>query len=216
MTIRIEIKQLESGLLELQIFAWEVPDNLFGMSFHLDIEGAGFSYKGHDPGNVFSGANPMVLVSEKDNESIVVGVSMRRNDQYTVEDGKLLSVYIKPLENGELSVDFSNKIVSVFDDGRMDIEGVSWNGINFMATGAENIEDTGDGEEGSEEVLDQKPEQDNEKILGSIKEAQTDVLWSNGEHDPIEGIYGVLGFSFLVLVFVFFVFLFVRRRRLKR
>jgi len=205
-TISAEPALLLEDLVRIDVTIEGAPADLFGVSFHLMTDGADFELKSYHVGTVFDKAEPIHLVHEK-NGSFVTGLTLKRGDQADILDGNLITFYVRPLEEGELSFHFDYPVLSVFEGGRKDVEAVEW------LDGAVYVE--------FEEDFSQEEIQKEE-----VKEAQTSVLgldFARNEQPsdtmtPIENhigqIYSVLFVALLVLVaFSVFYFLYFRRRR---
>lgn len=182
-----------SGAVKIDVLTENVPDDFFGVAFHLKINGGGWKLKGYHEGNVFGADDLMVLVKEKkgDAHEIVAGVSLKRVDaggEAVNGDGVLISFYVVPERDGEYSAVFENGIASVFDGGRKDIEDVQWMGGGFAVSGTRekivevdgNVEEAAIEEEGSS--LGQ------ESAFGTLRtETRADALLARaeGEHSTV-------------------------------
>lgn len=125
--------KIKDGLVQLDINADAVPDNLFGVSFHLVGEGVDWSLQETELGEVFA-KEPMMLVEEVEGEShsIVTGLSLRRGEEGNAQDGNLVTFYVVSHSEGELTFEFKHEVASVFAGGRKDLEGVVWNGTKVL------------------------------------------------------------------------------------
>ena len=201
---------LNSGLTRIDVKTENAPSDLFGVSFHIESSGVGFELKEYEAGNVFGGVDPMLMVTDRYDESghsIIYGISLKRTDEAVVRDGVLSSFVVETFEQGELNFDFSHKVASIYDDGRKDIE-TTWQGIGL------SIQDTGI------ELVD-KGEADvneafHEEVLNS-GDLAADVFGvskiSPIGDDQIVSIYLFLVLVFVALLVIFGTYLLILRRK---
>ncbi len=195
----------DDGLIKINVRAENVPNNLFGVSFYLRIEGGEWKLKGFESGNVFEGADPMVLVKEKDGDFVVAGMSLRLMDEVRTTDGLILSFFIEPEVNGDFNMVFENGVASVFDGGRKDLDNVVWEGGEFGVTGIlvdENVVLLS-GEEGTDE--------DGEVLSAGLTEVRADLLNSpvsaGAGESALTDVYVFLAAALLIMIAGYFVFL---------
>lgn len=108
----------DSNLIKVDVKAKNVPKDLFGVSFYLRIDGDGWNLNKFEVGDVFSGVDPMVLVSSNDKDVIVSGISLKFMDEAFVNDGVLLSFYIDSKfsgVDGDLLFKLYNGVASSLD-----------------------------------------------------------------------------------------------------
>lgn len=202
---------IKPGLTRIDIKTENAPGDLFGVSFHMKSDGADYILKDYEIGNVFGGAEPVLMVTDRYDEkghTVVFGVSLKRTDEAVVKDGVLSSLYIETLGNGELGLDFSNQIASVYKNGRKDLENVQWQGVNL------NIRDAG------AEIIDSKNGLEENVINTEIpvtKDYASDVFGvskiSAGGDDQIMSIYLFLIAVFITLIILFGSFFMILRKR---
>ena len=196
----------DDGLIKIDVRAENVPKDLFGVSFYLRIEGGGWKLKRFESGNVFEGADPMVLVKEKDGDFIVAGMSLRLMDEVRVTDGVLLSFFVEPKENGNYVTSFENGVASVFDGGRKDLDNVVWEGGKFGVTGILVDEDV---------VLligAEDMDEEGEVLSAGLTEVRADMLalQTRGEgvgESALTNAYLFLAAVFLMMFFGYLVYL---------
>lgn len=194
----------DDGLIKINVKAENVPEDLFGVSFYLRIDGGEWDLKGFESGNVFEGVEPMVLVREKDGY-IVAGISLRLNDAARLNDGVLLSFFVEPKSNGDYVMSFEKGVASVFEGGRQDLENVAWEGREFGVSGI--LADENAVLLSEEDDLDAK----GEVLSVGLTEAKADLLASSTSAEAgdaaLINVYVFLAVALLVMVAGYFVFL---------
>jgi hypothetical protein len=99
-TIRLAPSYSGPAELKVDVIAENVPKNLFGAAFHLNITGGEWKMINYTNGNVFKsfGDFPLILAKEKvtsAGKEIVFGITMKRGDPLAAEDGVLSSFLLK-------------------------------------------------------------------------------------------------------------------------
>ncbi|MBU0668245.1 hypothetical protein KJ951_00715 [Patescibacteria group bacterium] len=125
--IWLETMVLSPEAVRVDVKMADAPADLFGVSFHLVGSGAGWNMESYNLGDVFDGNMPLFLVSSKENE-IVAGIVLKRGDVADIRDGTLMSFLVYPQQEGRLEFAFSNQVLSVFRNGRVDLNNVEWTG----------------------------------------------------------------------------------------
>lgn len=126
-TVSTHLEAALSAPLQVSVQLTEAPENLFGVSFHLRGDGVPWRLENYQLGTVFDQAEPLMLVSEK-NGALVAGLSLTRGNDAEIHDGKLITFYVQPLEDGELTFNFDYPVLSVYENGRKDVQDVQWLG----------------------------------------------------------------------------------------
>jgi len=131
--VSVDSSLTSNNLVRVDVNVIDVPVNMFGVSFHLNVDGD-WSLKNYEVGESFEGVDPLFMVGKKDN-SLITGISLKRGDSFVVQDGTLVTYYLQVPDSVELSFGFKNTVLSVFDGMRKDISGVKWigseNSFNF-------------------------------------------------------------------------------------
>lgn len=207
----------DNGIVKIDVVGQNLPAHLFGVSFHLRIEGSDWGLTNYDPGSVFMGADPVVMVQEKHNQSneVVAGITMKRGENYKVNDGVLMSFYIEPQDSGSIIMDFKNASAVAFENGRLDLNNVEWSGEEiFVNVNGYNEMEVTDAESVKEFVND--PIDENISVYSSVRDGQSDVLKIMKDNDySIWDVYVVLIVSFFVLSFGYMFYLWFSGRRNK-
>ena len=209
--VRVDSVQMDFGQVRIDVILEDIPVDLFGVSFHFVMDGVDVTLENYVLGEVFGGEDPIVLVKEKneDENKIIFGVSLKRDENISAQSGKLVSFYIQPKRNGGLRVNFENEVMSIIDNGRVDLEGVEWNGSSIMIEGVENA--VGEGEV-VEKIILEEAAWDEFEELASESELSVSVLTRN-EEAPLLDLYGFLFITLFVFVFGYLVFLWINRKK---
>lgn len=120
----------ENDLVRLDVNIDDVPDNFFGTSFHLKGLGTRLELVDYELGTAFGTEKPFVLVAEKDG-ALVAGMSFQRENKTVVRDGILITFYVHPFEGEVVELSFDYPILSVFDEGRKDVQ-TEWLGTQIV------------------------------------------------------------------------------------
>ena len=110
------------------------PEDLFGVAFHLKFDSAEWNLEKYEAGNVFNvqDAEPILLASSKsENDELIFGISLKKGDEVMVSDGILASFYLNIDGDQEVTIDFTDNYMTVFDEQRVDLEEVEWNGLEI-------------------------------------------------------------------------------------
>ncbi len=199
------------GLIKVDVVGKNLPENLFGVSFHLIIDGPEWQLRGHEPGKVFVDTDPLMMVQEKhaQTDEIVFGMTMKRGDEYAVNDGLLTTFFIVPKDEGLFEMSFENSFVVAFDNTRIDLNDVEWSGTEIeldINSTTEAVLDVAD--------VDKKPVIDSNYGSSVMNDAKAGVLSGiKNEQYSIWDVYLVLIVSFFVLTFGYLVYLWFSGRR---
>lgn len=186
-SVWIAPKPLDNGLIAVDVNMSNVPEHLFGAAFHLKISGADWTLSGYQLGTVFDGSDPLLLVNEK-GDVVVTGISLRREEPAHAQDGKLITFYVQPLEEGEISFQFDYPILSTYENGRKDVEAVEWRGA-FLSKSSES--------EPQNAEAGEKPQ-----VLG-FESARTDIFQNDLPVvvvDPVTNVYSFLFMALLLFI----------------
>lgn len=198
---------LESGVIKIPVSMNSVPQNFFGIAFHVHINSqASFEYLGSEIGNAVNSADPLIL-SQYSGDEIIFGFSLKRGDVATIQNGELVTFYLKPLDNGHAEFEFNNGILTTLlpDGQRFDLRDVQWLGAS-----ADFYKIEGSTEENNNDTFAQTHSQQmnvsnwNESALKTSSFAQ-DV--------DLPGLYFFLGVVFLIMLLTFLSYLFLRKIR---
>lgn len=196
----IEPVPLSDGLVRLDVRIADAPADLFGVSFHVAGRGAPWKLESYQLGTVFDQAIPMMLVDKK-GDAIVTGISLRRDQKAHIQDGNLISFFVQPLEEGETTFGFDYPVLSVFHNGRKDVQDVEWLGAGVFGVAEQGQEDAAGATQTS--VL-------------SVENARIEDLYGVSEvsEQRIGDVYVVLVLSLLALLAALaFYYLYWKRRR---
>lgn len=127
----IDSQPIDNGLMAVSVNIAEAPENLFGAAFHVVTSGAEWELSSYQMGTVFEGSEPFLLVTEKD-DVLITGISLQRAQSAQIQDGELITFFVQPLEEGEISFDFDYPVLSTYQNGRKDVEGVEWVGVGVV------------------------------------------------------------------------------------
>ncbi len=199
------------GLIKVDVLGENLPENLFGVSFHLLIEGPEWQLVSYDPGYVFFGTEPLVMVQEKHDQSneIVFGMSMKRDDEYSVNDGSLTTFFIAPKDSGSFKMTFENPIAVGFDKGRIDFNNIEWAGTEFEVNTTNQTKMVLNPVEDDEE-----PVADFSYSSSVLQDGRADIMkiTKDSQHS-IWDVYVVLFVSFFILTFGYMAYLWFIGRR---
>ncbi len=104
----------------------DVP--VFGSSFNLNFEEEKLDFLRYEPGDFLErGGDPFYLVTEREEGGeLVVGQTLRNNDEYPVGEGSLIRFYFQILVEDNYLFEFDNAVVSTIDVVRQDLDNVVW------------------------------------------------------------------------------------------
>lgn len=192
---------MESGVVALNVHISDVPENLFGAAFHVVTSGVEWELLSYQQGSVFDTPDPFLLVTEKEG-ALITGISLRRAESATIHDGKLITFFIQPSEEGDIFFDFDYPVLSMYNNGRKDVEDVQWLGIGV--TNELEME-----ENRMEEIQDEE----NVEAL-TLQSTYADVL-ENGAitSATLSNIYWLLFGLFLLFTTIFAVYFWWTRKR---
>ncbi len=203
----------DNGIIKIDVMGEDLPENLFGVSFHLKIDGSDWLLNNYETGNVFADNEPLFMVQEKHGQTneIVTGITMKRGDEYMVSDGVLASFYIEPEQTGTLTMSFENNLAVGFDEARVDLNSVEWEGTEIgveMNPAGKNVQHN------IEEGNNTGPFFSHNAL--SSKDTKTDILgtWKT-DQQSVWDVYIVLVVSFFVLSFGYLTYLWFIGRRNK-
>lgn len=210
--VYLSSNEIETGLYKVDVNIQNIPEDLFGISFHLVTTGVGWSLERYEQGTVFDTENPLVFVKEKDSE-LVVGMSLRRGEYVDVQDGTVLSFYMNVSNPGEINMMFDHSVLSVFDNGRRDVEGVNWEGklmnMDFGST-------SDNSEKGEEKEVDFSHDQsDFEADVFTTMENpnyKSDIINSNAD-SSFHNYYLFMAISLLVFAAIFLLYFLLEKKR---
>lgn len=179
-SVWIDPQPMDNGLVAVDVNIDGAPGDLFGAAFHLVILGPDWELVSYHLGAVFDGSEPFLIVSEKSG-SLVTGVSLRRAEPVTVHDGKLITFYVRPREEGKMSFEFDYPVLSTYNNGRRDVDDAQW-------LGAVLFEDIVTHEEVSEDLE-----------VATTQVVQTDLLGAESAIDhSLSDMYLFFSISFLL------------------
>jgi hypothetical protein len=206
-----------SGEIQIDVHAQNVPLNLFGASFHLEGKGVGFDLFDYKAGNVFA-VDPLMLVKQKDvnGHCIVVGTSLKREDLLQAKDGVLMSLVIRPDEQGKLNFVFDNAVLSKFENGRQDILDVEWRGQEIVINNVIPVPQSSSNEPEPETMVD-----DDVLVIEDESETQKSMTQQDGQamlfnaRNELLDVYVFLFFAFIILLIGFIVWLLATKGLMK-
>jgi hypothetical protein len=209
-------KTLIEGNSKIEIIGENLPSNFLGMATDLKVltlgDGAveNFSLEKAELGDAFKAQpeqfQPIFLYKSDQNVGkIVVGLSMKANTLAEVKDGVLASFYLK----GDLNLAFEKPILSIYDQGRQDLQDVNWSNQNSNIP--ENQQNGLLDKKVEVSVGDKTDKIDSleswaaEDLIGLVG-AKTPLIWS-GQGNQLEGevdsqILWFIGFGLLFMVIV--------------
>lgn len=154
----LPVKVVDGVRLDLQI--QNAPADFFGLAFHLKISGAPWDLQKYQLGEVFRGIpQPFVLVNMKNglvgasndsslpvasqqvsslstppqNAEIVFGLSLQRGQNLSVQEGNVVSFYLKTAAlPTDLKFQFTDQVLSLLQEQRKDFNRVSWQVENLV------------------------------------------------------------------------------------
>jgi hypothetical protein len=205
-------KTIIDGQAKFDLVGENLPANFLGMAADLKVLTAGgegmrnFSLEKVELGSAFSQPEQLqpILLYKADGEEakIVLGISLKANNLSEVKDGVLASFSLK---ESAVHLDFDRPVLSVFEEGRKDLNDVLW--INSSEYG-QGIATVGVIDGGLEEVVEAENEiiEGNswsvEEIMG-LAEEKSPLNWLWEEEKVAEDGNGLVlmgvGFGLLVL-----------------
>ncbi len=113
----------------INILASDVPENFLGMAFHFHLDAKNWSCQKAEVGSIFdSQKNSMMVLStmrESPQKELVVGLSLKRFlKKEDFSDGVAVSFYCMIDVPKNVSYQFNNAVLSIYDNGRRDMTDV--------------------------------------------------------------------------------------------
>ncbi|MBD3327675.1 hypothetical protein GF340_00030 [Candidatus Peregrinibacteria bacterium] len=145
--IKTKAIQNEDGLIELSVLGENLPDNLLGVSYYLTFDDPNIKLLNYEKGEIFGNENPFILLKQVSGPDgsvkIVTGISMPVESVSKLGDGEVVTYVLVPGERDQVNVGFEKGVLSVYDDGREDVENVVFNGnvVKVKALDQEQISD---------------------------------------------------------------------------
>lgn len=136
---------LDGDILKISIVSEEMLVPILGMAFNLIYDKEKTAFLKYEPGNFLErGGDPFYLVkNEEDEEKIVFGETLRKNDSFPLGEGKVADFYFQILERDGLEFSFANGVVSTMDTVRQDIEKILWENLVLEEKGKKIMTDAG-------------------------------------------------------------------------
>jgi len=138
MSVEILIKKiiLDGGGVRFDLIGKSLPENFLGMAADLKFSGEGVKYEKMEWGNAFAGFRPEELpvkmvkndweTGSKEGE-IVFGISLKSDNLKNLRDGVIGSFYFSGKGSSDMRfVGFQHEVLSSYENGRVDVEGVKW------------------------------------------------------------------------------------------
>ena len=132
--VNLKKSLINADLWRLDVEIENAPEDLFGVAFHLKFDSAEWNLGKYEAGNVFNikDAEPILLASSKsENDELIFGISLKKGDEVVISDGILTSFYLNINGDEEVTIDFTDNYMTVFDKQRVDLEDVEWNGLEI-------------------------------------------------------------------------------------
>lgn len=205
-------KTIVDGQAKIDLIGENLPGNFLGIAADLKVLTAGgegmrnFSLEKVELGSAFNQPEQFqpILLYKADGEEakIVMGISLKANNLIEVKDGVLASFYLKEVE---ASLDFDRPVLSVFEEGRKDLNDVLWINSGEYGQGVAAVELVDDGVEdlvAAEKEIIEGNSWSVEEIIG-IMEEKSPLNWLWEEEKVSEEGNGMIlvgvGFGLLVL-----------------
>ncbi len=142
--VLILVSPAENKLFKVDVLVQNMPKNFLGISFDLLISGKNFQINKYEAGDIFENPkNVLVLAAKKTSNDIlsdrlVFGLSLNSDGiaaHYDLEDGIIATFYldVPSIINNQLKLNFANPVLSVYENGRKDLQNVVWKNdtVNF-------------------------------------------------------------------------------------
>jgi len=199
---------VSDGVVRVDVLADKLPVDFLGLSFHLDVDGGSFVYDKVDVAQNIMDFSPLFLAKQNGN-SVFFGITLKRDVEFNFNGGKIVSFYLKGDDISSLSFDFGNPVLSVFQNGRVDVFDVVFNG-GVIAKSAENL---------VQKVVVKKSVKKGKVVDSGV--VNFDALDSERSFDDLnslvvendsvdagfDGVYYYLGAFFIVLILFVYVFM---------
>lgn len=128
--ITLQSQYLGGGLARLDVLIAHAPKDLFGLAFHLKLEGAEWSLRQSTAGNVllFPKWEPLFMANQSEShpEELVVGLSARQGDHPDVQDGVVASFLLKGNEGSALTALFYDGHIRLQAHGTPEVANAVW------------------------------------------------------------------------------------------
>lgn len=118
---------LDSNILRIDVLVQDLATPVLGIAFHLKYDLSRLEFLRYEPGDFLErGGDPFYLVSQGKNSNIVFGETLRRNDNFPVGGGVVVSMYFEIIEDNEFAFSFDRGVVSTLDVVRQDLSNIKW------------------------------------------------------------------------------------------
>lgn len=115
---------LNGDLLKIVVEMKDFSESVLGVAFNLKYDEA-LEFLKYEPGDFLeAGGDPFYLV--QNNEVIVFGETLRRNDTFPDGSGDLVSFYFQIIEEKKFSFEFLRGVVSGMESVRQDLNEIVW------------------------------------------------------------------------------------------
>ncbi len=117
----------DDGSMRMDLIAEELPKKFLGLASDIVLGDNVASYQSFEIGQVFQelqGSKQPIYMIDQQSDRLVLGLSLKANDLPKINDGILGSFYFT--QDFEHIPAFEKQVLSIFDQGRTDLQDVSW------------------------------------------------------------------------------------------
>lgn len=150
-TVSMSHKFLDGDILKISVHAGDMVMPILGLAFHLNYDGEKIKFLKYDPGEFLErGGDPFYLVqNDEQNNKIVFGETLRRNDNFPFGEGPVADFYFQIFKKDAMDFEFINGVVSTLDVVRQDIDEIVWENLRLDKNGKKAVIDTKNNPENS-------------------------------------------------------------------
>ncbi|MBL4694744.1 hypothetical protein JKY72_05235 [Candidatus Gracilibacteria bacterium] len=122
--VKMQAEFLDSDLLKIEVLVSDMLTPVLGSAFHLKFPFEDLAFLRYEPGEFLeNGGDPFYLVKAEGSE-VVFGETLRRDDNFPLGSGVLVSFYFQILEEKGFSFEFDRGVVSTLDSVRQDLDNI--------------------------------------------------------------------------------------------
>ena len=186
--VYMEAQSLDGDILQLSIKSEDMITPVLGIAFHLLYDKETLYFLKYEPGNFLErGGDPFYLV-KNNQDKIIYGETLRRDDSFPVGEGVIAKFYFQILEDGVYKFLFENGVVSTLDTTRQDIDRIAWENLEYQNGESGFLINSGE--------------------IGSVIPKLKNSVYSN------EGgfVFAIMGILFISLLSAVLIILFLRKK----
>lgn len=139
-TVSLKGEFLDGDLLKLSALVQDSKKEVLGVAFHLKYDQKLVFLK-YEPGEFLEkGGDPFYLVKDNLSENkIIFGETLRREDKFPKDSGKLVDFYFQIKEEGQFNFSFGQGTLSNWDTVRQDLDKIVWKNLEMEREETEEV-----------------------------------------------------------------------------